>query len=177
MSTSKLQVLLDSTVTQFRSIKQSGSVTLPEVVKIATTILKDIYFLESVSTEEKKAFMLMALQRGLDAAGPLQGLGLVDSAVVEKHALHLAVTAVFGLVDTFPQAFAEAQTALSYVRSFLSKYLPVCSQAATAALEPKDTALIAEALASLKAFSAPVTTLEVRTVETTPESVAPVAQV
>jgi hypothetical protein len=178
MPGSKLELLLDSTVTQFKEVQKTGALTLPEVVKIATTVAKEIYTLETLTTEEKKAVVLMALQRGLDSVGPLQGLSHVDPALaseVEKHVLHIAVTAIFGLGDVFPQAFAGAQNALSYIRSSLSKYLPFCSQAAVAsALDPKDTALIAEAVKAFGSVSAPA--LEVRTVETTPQSVAPVPQ-
>jgi hypothetical protein len=184
MSASKLQVLIDSTVAQFNEAKKDGVLTLSEVVKIAGSILKDIYALEGVSTEEKKAFVLMALKRGLDAAGSLQGLSHVDPALVaevEKQSIHMAVTAVFGLGDAFPQAFAEIHTIVSYIRSFLSKYLPGCSQAAAVAavLDPKDAALIAEAVkgpAAAAAAPAPAETLEVRSVETTPPSTAPAPQ-
>jgi hypothetical protein len=182
MGASKLELLLDSTVTQFKEVQKTGTLTLPQVLKIATTVAKDIYTLETLTTEEKKAVVLMALQRGLDSVGPLKILNHVDPALaseVEKHVLHVAVMAIFGLGDVFPHAFAGAQNALSYVRSYLSKYLPFCSQAAAVAstLDPKDTLLIAEAVKALKAFdsvSAPA--LEVRTVETNPQSVAPVSQ-
>jgi hypothetical protein len=177
MSACKLQLLIDSTVAQFNEAKKDGVLTVSEVVKIAGSILKDIYALHGVSMEEKKAFLLMALKRGLDAAGHLQGLSHVDPAVlaeVEKQSIDMAVTAVFGLGDAFPQAFAEIQSIVSYVRSFLSKYLPGCSQAAVVAavLDPKDAALIAEAVKSL----AHAETLQVRTVETTPPSAAPAPQ-
>ena len=192
MSTSKLQALLDSTVAQFNELKNGGALTLPEVLKIATGVFKEIYKTKTLSTEEKKALVFLALQRGLKAAGPLQGLSHVDPGIVsevEKQSLHMAVTAVFGLGDAFPQAFAEIQGFLSYIRCFLSKYLPACSEAATVVygLDPKDGALIAEAVKALKAVTAapapapasapaPPPGLEVRTVETSPESVVPVAQ-
>jgi len=179
MSASNLQSLLDSTVAQFNEVKKDGSLTLPEVVKIATTVFKGVYALENVSKHEKKAFVLMALERGISAAGPLQGLSHVDPAIVsevEKQALHLAVSAVFGLEDAFPHAFAEVQGALSYIRRSLSKCLPACSQAAVtvSVLDPKDAALIAEAVKAAPAFAAPpAPLLEVRSVETSQVSVAP----
>lgn len=167
-----LQALLDSTVVECKAIKAAGAVTLPEVVKVATGILKQIYMLKTITTEEKKAFVLMALQRGLDAAGPLQFLSHVDPAIVsevEKQSLKMVVMAVFGVGEAFPQVFAELEYGLSYIRSFLSKYLPACSQAAATAavLDPKDAVLIADAMKALGPQA-----LEVRTVEPTPQTVA-----
>ena len=207
MSTSKLQVLLDSTVAQFNDLKNGGSITLPEVLKIATGVFKEICTIKALSTDEKKGLVFLALQRGLKAAGPLQGLSHVDPGIVsevEKQSLHVAVMAVFALGDAFPQAFAELQGFLSYIRCFLSKYLPACSEAAAAVsvLDPADGALIAEAVKALKAVTAPPASdpvadpapapaaaapaapapaasppaLVVRTVETSPESVGSVAQ-
>jgi hypothetical protein len=168
-----LQALLDSTVVQCKAIKASGTLTLPELGKIATGLLKEIYALKTITIEEKKAFVLMALQRGLDAAGHLQFLSHVDPAIaseVEKESLKMVVGAVFGLGDAFPQAFAHMEYGLSYIRSFLSKYLPVCSQDTfplPPRLGPKDTELIVEALKA-----AGPQTLEVRTVEPTPQAAA-----
>jgi hypothetical protein len=181
-----LQALLDSTVAQCKQIKASGTLTLPELVKVATGILKEIYALKTITIEEKKAFLLMALQRGLDAAGPLQFVSHVDPAIVsevEKQSLKMIVTAVFGIVDAFPQVFEGIESGLSYIRSFLSKYLPLCSQGPFP-LPPRlgtdDSALIVEALKAAgpqpvaPAGSQPVApaTLEVRTVEPTPQAVA-----
>lgn len=194
MSTSKLQSLLDSTVTQFNELKKDGVLTLPEVLKVATGVFKEIYAFKDLSTDEKKGLVFLALQRGLKAAGHLHGLSHVDPGIVaevEKQSLHMAVSAVFGLGDAFPQAFAEVQGFLSYIRCYLSKYLPACSEAAAvvSVLDPTDGALIAEAVKALKSVTAPAAAaadpvahadlapaLEVRTVETSPESVVPVAQ-
>jgi hypothetical protein len=174
---SVLQTLLDSTIAECAKAKQDG-ITVPEVIKIATTVFQGIYSLKVLSLAEKKAFVFLALERGLSAAGNLQGLSHVDPAIVaevEKQALHMAMAAVFGLGDAFPQVFAEVESVLSYIRSFLSKCLPGCSGAAQAvavALDPKDAQLIAEAVKSLNAAVAPAA-LAVRTVGTTQVSVAP----
>jgi hypothetical protein len=92
---------------------------------------------------------------------------------VEKQILHIVVNAVFGLADAFPQVFAQMKGIVSSVRRFLSKYIPACSEAAAiaSALDPKDGALIAEAVAALKLLTTPP--LEIRTVESTQESVVP----
>jgi hypothetical protein len=102
---------------------------------------------------------------------------------VEKQLLHIVVNAVFGLADAFPQIFAQMKGIVSSVRRFLSKYIPACSEAAAiaSALDPKDGALIAEAVAVLKLLTTPAAPasapapLEIRTVESTQESVVPAA--
>jgi len=86
------------------------------------------------------------------------------------------VSAVFGLEDAFPHVFAEVQGALSYIRQSLSKCLPACSQAAAtvSVLDPKDAALIKEAVEAVKALvPVPAPLLEVRSVETSQVSEAP----
>lgn len=195
MPTSKLQSILDSTITQFNHMKQDGVLTLPEVVKVAMGVVKDIHAVKGLSIDEQKGLVFLALQRGLAAAGSLQGLSHVDPGIVaevEKQSLHMAVSAVFGLAEAFPQVFAEIQGLLSYIRCYLSRYLPACSEAAVAAsvLDPTDGALIAEAVKALKAVTSPagaadpvahtaplpVSALDVRTVETTQESAAPSPQ-
>jgi hypothetical protein len=180
MAPSKLKALLDSTVAHFTELKNDDSLTLGEVLKVATGLLKEIYTFKDLSTDEKKGLVFLALRRGLDAVGHLKGLSHVDPGIlaeVEKQSLHMAVTAVFGLGEAFPQAFAEVQGFLSYVRRFLSKYLPACSEAAAVAsvLDPADGELIAEAVKALKAVTAPPAAsdpaaLEVRTLETIQES-------
>ena len=181
MSTSPLQAILDSTVAQFISLKAKGGATAPDVIAIATSTFKVVCTLAALSVDEKKAFIFMALQKGLAAAGPLQGLVHVDSAIVsavETQTLHVAVNTVFAFAEAYPQVVAEIEGALSYVRSSLSKCLPGCSQAAAvvATLDPKDSALIEQAVAALKAVTTTVAgdpaPLAIRNVESTQESVA-----
>ena len=182
MSTSPLQTLLDSTVAQFVALKAKGGAAVPDVIAIATSTFKVLYSLAALSANEKKAFIFMALQKGLAAAGPLQGLPHVDPAIVsavETQTLHIAVNTVFAFAEAYPQVVAEIEGAISYIRSSLSKCLPGCSQAAAvvATLDPKDSALIEQAVAALKALTEPVAAdpapLAIRSVESTQESVAP----
>jgi hypothetical protein len=172
-----LQSILDSTLQSFKDVKKSGDVTQIEVLKIATNLLKSLYAMDALTTDEKKAFVFMSLQRGLNEVGRLQELSCVDPGIVsevEKQILHIVVNAVFGLADAFPQVFAQMKGIVSSVRRFLSKYIPACSEAAAiaSALDPKDGALIAEAVAALKLLTTPAP-LEIRTVESTQESVVP----
>lgn len=178
---SALQSILDSTIQSFKDVKKTGDVTQVEVLKIATNLLKSLYAIDNLTTDEKKAFVFMSLQRGLNEVGRIQGLSCVDPGIVsevEKQILHIVVNAVFGLVDAFPQLFAEMKGIVSSVRRFLSKYIPACSEAAAvaSALDPKDGALIAEAVAALKLLTTPAP-LEIPSVKSTQESVVPAAAV
>ena len=177
---SVLQDTLDSTIAEFAKAKDSG-ITVHEVVKIATNVLQGIYSLKGVTLEEKKAFVFMALQRGLTAAHlKLPPIDPTIVAEVEKQLLHVAVGAVFGLVDAFPDAFAGVETFLAYIKSSLSKCLPGYSgaaQAVAAVLGPKDAELIAEAVKSMNGTaSAPAPALEIRSVEPSQKIVAPLVQ-
>jgi len=178
---STLQSILDSTVQSFKEVKKSGDVSQVEVLKIATNLLKSLYAMDTLTTDEKKAFVFMSLRRGLDEVGRLQELSHVDPGIVsevEKQILHIVVNAVFCLGDAFPQVFAEMKSIVSSVRRFLSKYIPACSEAAAvaSALDAKDGALIVEAVALLKLATSPAP-LEIRTVNSAQESVVPAAVV
>lgn len=170
MSATPLQTLVDTVKQLFLDAKAANKVTITQVVVITTTLVKQVCAFEALSEKEKKAIVLLALQQGLAAAGPLQGLSHVDPKLVselENQALHLAVASVFGLLESAPELFAKIRSGLSLLRQFLSKYLPACSEAAAAAsvLDPKDSALIAQAVEALDKVAG--TSLQVRTVEPT----------
>lgn len=178
---SALQSILDSTLQSFKDVKKSGNVTQVDVLKIATNLLKSLYTMETLTTDEKKAFVFMSLQRGLNEVGRLQELSCVDPGIVsevEKQILHIVVNAVFGLGDAFPQVFAEIKGIVSSVRRFLSKYIPACSEAAAVAssLDPKDGVLIVEAVAALKLLTTPAP-LQIQSVKSAQEPVVPAAAV
>lgn len=183
MSTSPLQTLLDSIVAQCVALKGKDGVTVPHIIIMATSAFKGLYSVSALSADEKKAFIFMALQKGVAAAGSLQGLVKLDPAL-ESQVLHMAVNTVFAFAEAYPQVVAGVDGVLSYIRSCLSKVLPGCSQVAAVAatLDPKDGALIEQAVAALKALTTPVPSeaalvpsepapLEIRNVESTQESV------
>jgi len=171
MSGTPLQNIIDSVKQQFLDAKKDGRVTTTEVLAITATVLKQVQAFEGLSDDEKKSIAFLSLQQGLAAAGPLQGFSHVSPALVselEAQVLHLAVNSAF--------AFLAAAPALSYIRRFLSKYLPFCSQAAVAVsvVDPKDGALIAQAVEALKGVAHPPG-LQVRSVDTTLVSETPSA--
>ena len=164
MSVANLQNLFDRVKNDLTSLQKNGGLTTASLLKVATVLVKDVCLLKGLALEEQKGLVFSALQQGLASLGPLENFFHTDPAVVA----HMAVNAVFGLQEAFPAVFAEAQGLLSYISGFLSKYLPVCSQAAAVAsvVDPKDAALLAKGVEALKG----VTTageLQVRNVETT----------
>jgi hypothetical protein len=165
MSATNLENLFDSIKKQLTTIHESGGLTTATLLKLATNLVKDVSLMEGLSLEEQKGIVFSALQQGLASLGPLQNLFHTDPAVVAN----MAVNAVFGLQEAFPALFSQAHGLLSYIRCFLSKYLPVCSQAAAVAsvVDPKAAELIAKAVESLKSATAAAPTLQVRNVETT----------
>jgi hypothetical protein len=176
-SVSGLQGIINETKTAFVIAKFDGKLEAAEVVQIATDVALKVHKLSVGSPEEKKALVALALKRGLAASGGLLGLGdLAQSgpglAVVEKQVLDAALAAVDGLMTVAPQLFAPAQSLLSALRQSLAGCLPFCSQVAAMAkvLDPKDAALISEALETVKAVATaqalpPVVTSTLESVE------------
>lgn len=130
----------------FVEAKADGKLEAAEVVHIASLASQKIYKLAGMSVADKKALVLLALKKGLDAAGGLQGLGdLVGLgpealATAERQVLNAALASVDGLLAVVPHLFAP-------MKSALAACLPFCSSAESAltALAPKDAALIHEA--------------------------------
>jgi hypothetical protein len=157
-----LESIVNETKQAFVSAKADGKLEAAEVVQIATGVAKKIHALQTVSADEKKALVLLALKKGLAEAGGLLGLknlsiaGPDALAAVEKQVLNAALAAVYGLMDAAPHLFAPAHNLLSRLRGFLSVLLPYCSQAAALAsvLDPKDAKLIEEAKAYLEGLAA-----------------------
>jgi len=172
MPVANLQKLFDSIKSQLTALQKSGGLTTGSLLKVATELIREVYCLEGLTLEEQKALVFSALQQALASLGPLENFFHTDASVVA----HMAVNAVFGLQEAFPAVFAQAQGLLSYIIGFLSKHLPLCSQAAAvvSVVDPKDSALIAKAVEALKAVTARPT-LQVRNVETTQVSETPSA--
>jgi len=161
-SVSGLQGIINETKAAFVIAKFDGKLEATEVVQIATDVALKVHKLSVGSPEEKKALVALALKTGLAAAGGLHGLAdLAESNPValvaaEKQVLDAALAAVNGLMAVAPQLFAPAQGVLSALRQSLAGCLPFCSQVVQV-LDPKDAALISEALEAVKAGSAPPT--------------------
>ena len=164
-----LETLFDKVKTMFIDASKDGKLEPSEVLNIAFVVVKDVCLFKTLSLSEKKGLVLLSLQRGLSAAGSLKGFAHVDPSLIdelERQVLNLAVNSVFGAFDAVPQLLEVGNGLLSYVRRFLSKYLPFCSQAAevVSAIDPKDGALISEAVKALQGVQC---ALQTRNVEPT----------
>lgn len=178
-SPQSLQSLINETKAAFVIAKFDGKLEVAEVIQIATVCAQKVHALLNCSTEEKKALIHLALKKGLEAAGGLSGLSDIISsnplvlAEAERQIIDGALVAVDALMGAAPHLFAPVQKAVSSLRRYLSVCLPVCSQVAVIAsiFDPKDSALIAEALTVLKGVAAvPVPEPEVKPVpEVKPE--------
>jgi hypothetical protein len=162
-SVAGIQGIINETKAAFVIAKFDGKLEAYEVVQIAKDVAMKIHSLSSGSLEEKKALVALALKQGLAAADGLHGLadlaasGPAGIAAAEKQVLDAALAAVNVLLDAAPHLFAPAQNLLSSLRQPLLRCLPFCSQAASLAevLDPKDSALIAEALQAVKTVALP----------------------
>ena len=144
------QSLLEGIIQEVRDgfieAKADGKLEAAEVVHIASLVSQKIYKLSGMSVADKKALVLLALKKGLDAAGGLQGLGDLAGlgpealATAERQVLNAALASVDGLLSLVPHLFAP-------MKSAVAACLPFCSSAESAltALAPKDAALIHEA--------------------------------
>jgi hypothetical protein len=153
-----LQGIINETKAAFVIAKFDGKLEASEVVQIATDLAMKIHALSSASLDEKMALVALALKKGLAAADGLQGLsdlaasGPAGVAAAEKQVLDGALAAVNILLSAAPHLFSPSKNLLSSLRESLSKCLPFCSQAALLAqvFDPKDSALIQEAVKALK---------------------------
>ena len=157
-----IKSLINETKAAIVIAKFDGKLEVSEVIQIATVCAQKIHALSNCSKEEKKALIHFALKKGLESAGGLSGLSeFVSSnpavlAEAERQILAGALVAVDTLMDAAPHLFAPVQKAVSSLRRSLSVCLPVCSQVAAVVsiLDPKDSALVGEAMTVLKALAA-----------------------
>lgn len=127
--------------------KSDGVLDAGEVVQIALIVAKGVQKISSLSGSEKKAIVLLALKRGLEAAGglpPIKGATPEAMAVVEKQLFGAAVAAVDAAL-----AVASGKLDLRKPSAWKSICLPLCSAAAAAAVVavPKDQPILRDAVA------------------------------
>jgi hypothetical protein len=178
-SVTGLQGIINETKAAFVIAKFDGKLEASEVVQIATEVAMKVHALSVGSLDEKKALVALALKKGLAAADGLHGLadlaasGPAGVAAAEKQVLDAALAAVNALLGAAPHLFAPAQTLLSSLKRSLSRCLPFCSQVAALAevVDPKDSALIAEALKAVEK-EAPVPVAVQSTLESVEVSVS-----
>ncbi len=153
---SLLESLVTETRHQFILAKADGILDAGEVIAIAVGIASKIQRLGPLSGPEKKAVVMMALKRGLEAAGGVGSLpGLTESSSAEKEALEQQLLAAAAAALDMAVAVASGKIDLRKPSSWKS-CLPFCSAAlsAAAAFVPKDQAIVREALSQAATFSA-----------------------
>ena len=148
---SVVEKILEDAKQGFVTALRDGKIDSGNLVKVVTEITKRVNALP-IPMGDKKEFLTLALKRAGEAAGASGSAGF--AVVLQK-----AVAVGHDLIDAAAKVSGVA-THLSSLTSFLSRCLPVCSQvAATLALDPKDTELLAAALKSAETGVKTATTI------------------
>ena len=139
-----LELLVKETRHAFIVAKADGVLDAGEVIQIAVELAQKIQKVGALSGSEKKAMLLMALKKGLEAAGGLDSLpGFAGASKETKQAFEdslmmAASTAIDMLISA-----ASGKLDLRKPSSWKA-LLPMCCSAVQA-LIPKDQALLKEA--------------------------------
>jgi hypothetical protein len=147
MAASVVEKLLEDIVKdarhQFILAKADGKLEAGEVVQIAISVAQKVQKLGGLSGGEKKAVVLLALKKGLDAAGGIPGVAEELREEVEKQLLASASAAIDVAV-----AVSQGKIDLRKPAAWKAVCLPLCSAAAqlAAAHVPKDVPVLKEAL-------------------------------
>lgn len=160
---SELERIVKEARDVFIVAKTDGKLDAAEIIQIGLTVARGVQKIASLSGAEKKAVVLLALKKGLDAAG---GLPVIEGATpevmasVEKQLFAAAEAAVDVAI-----AVANGKFDLRKPASWKTACLPLClplfssALAPLAASVPKDQPILQEAL-SLVAEKAGVPTQE-----------------
>jgi hypothetical protein len=151
---SAIETIIRDAKVEFLIAKHDGVLEASEVVHIALSVAKKVFALANLSEDEKDALVLLCLKKGLAAADGMAGLPAFAAlppgavAAVEEQFLKAGVSAVRAMRAAFP------------VKKALLCCLPYCSAAMTV-LDPKDAAIVQDALQLLN----PVDTTQVTVVQ------------
>ena len=141
---SAIEAIIRDAKVDFVIAKHDGVLEDAEVVQIALKIARKVFALANLSEEEKDALVLLCLKKGLAAADGMAGLPALAAlppgalAAVEEQFLKAGVSAARAMRAAVPALFAP-------VKKVLLGCLPYCS-AVAAVLDPKDAAVVHEAL-------------------------------
>jgi len=83
---SSLELLVKETKSAFMVAKMDGVLDAGEVIQIAGDLAKKIQALVELSGSDKKALLLLALKKGLETAGGIDGLAGFENASAETKA-------------------------------------------------------------------------------------------
>jgi len=157
---SAIETIIRDAKVDFVIAKHDGVLEASEVVHIALVVAKKVFALANLSEDEKDALVLLCLKKGLAAADGMAGLPALAAlppatvAAVEEQFLKAGVSAARAMRAAFP------------VKKALLACLPYCS-AVAAVLDPKDAAVVKEALQLLTPANATQATVA-QTAETRP---------
>ena len=169
---SPIETIIRDAKVDFLIAKHDGVLEASEVVHIALSVAKKVFALANLSEDEKDALVLLCLKKGLAAADGMADLPALAAlppaalAAVEQQFLKAGVSAARAMRAAAPALFAP-------VKKALLGCLPYCSLV-TSVLDPKDAAVVHEALQLLS----PVETTQVTVVQTVEaRPAAPVADI
>ena len=147
---SALEAIVKETKALFIIAVEDGTLDSTEVMKIAVQVSQKLQGLPALSGSDKKATLLYVLKKALDVSCALDSLpGLKGaSEEIKKSFENQLLNAASATIDIFVAA-SQGKLNLKNPSTFLS-CLPFCLKAVEAVLEPKDAAVLQEALKFVK---------------------------
>jgi len=143
---SALEAIVKETKALFIIAVEDGTLDSTEVMKIAVQVSQKLQRLPALSGSDKKATLLYVLKRALDVSCALDSLpGLKGASQEVKQSFeNQLLNAASATIDIFVAA-SQGKLNLKNPSTFLS-CLPFCLKAVEAVLDPKDAAVLQEAL-------------------------------
>jgi len=139
-----LELLVKETRHAFIVAKADGVLNAGEVIQIAVELAQKIQKVGALTGSEKKAMLLMALNKGLEASGGLEGLpGMVGASNETKQAFQDSLMMAASTAVDMLLSAASGKLDLRKPSNWKA-LLPMCCSAVQA-LIPKDQALLKEA--------------------------------
>jgi hypothetical protein len=151
MSLSSLELLVKETKTAFMIAKIDGVLDAGEVIQIAGDLAKKIQALADLSGSDKKALLLLALKKGLETSGGIDGIVGFENASAETKAA-FQENLLMGASVAVDLMLSAASGKLDLRKpSSWKACLPVCLSVVKTLL-PKDQKLLNEATKHAEAF-------------------------
>jgi len=143
---SALEAIVKETKALFIIAVEDGTLDSTEVMKIAVQVSQKLQALPALSGSDKKATLLYVLKKALDvscALDSLPGLKGVSQEIKQSFENQL-LNAASATIDIFVAA-SQGKLNLKNPSTYLT-CLPFCLKAVEAVLDPKDAAVLQEAL-------------------------------
>lgn len=147
---SALEAIIKETKALFIIAVEDGVLDANEVMKIAVQVSQKLQALPALSGSDKKATLLYVLKKALDISCALDSLpGLKGASQEIKQSFeNQLLNAASATIDIFVAA-SQGKLNLKNPSTFLT-CLPFCLKAVEAVLDPKDAAVLQEALKFVK---------------------------